>query len=228
LSNHLLKPKRYLKQSLLLNQRRRMMKSQLPLEKRRIKPTSNNRVILEVDQVVEDAMENVACRDCGCNVKATLRTVCLATTIAIQCTNDYFGFYSEPKLPTVTSIHDALNDGFERSSDYGINVLYVLGFISMGDGCTEAVRLLGLLGLPNDTTMKSRSFTLIEDRIGPILRSLCHDMVMDNLIEEVRLTMDGEIRKSECHDFKVWKESLSDKSIKLPIDKMPKLAGSLL
>jgi hypothetical protein len=45
-------------------------------------------------------------------------------------------------------------DGKERMSDYAINLLYVLGFLSCGDGGTEAGRVLGLLGLPNDTTME--------------------------------------------------------------------------
>jgi hypothetical protein len=188
-----------------------------------IKPNSN-RVILEVEQV-DDAMNNVACRDCGSNVKATLRTVCLATTICIECTNDYCGYISEPKDPATTTIHMAQKDGFERSTDYGINVLYVLGFISMGDGCSEAARLLGLLGLPNDTTMKSRSFTIIEDRLGPIIRKLCNDMLLDNLIDEARLSME----KSEtldADDFKVWKDALTNKSIDLPLDKKPKIEGS--
>jgi hypothetical protein len=58
------------------------------------------------------------------------------------------------------------NDNYERSSDYAVDVLYILGFISMGDGCTEEARLLGPFGLPNNTTMESRSFTIIEERIG--------------------------------------------------------------
>jgi hypothetical protein len=52
-----------------------------------------------------------------------------------------------------TTIHD--DDGYERIMDQALNVLYVLGFITMGDGHTEAARLLGFCGLPNDTTMKS-------------------------------------------------------------------------
>jgi hypothetical protein len=52
-------------------------------------------------------------------------------------------------------------------SDYSLNVLYVLAFITCGDGGAEAAKLLGLLGLANDTTMETRSFQIIEERIGP-------------------------------------------------------------
>jgi hypothetical protein len=54
----------------------------------------------------------------------------------------------------------------ERSTDYAVNVLYVLGFISSGDGGCEAAQVLGMHGLPNDTTMESRSFVTIEERIS--------------------------------------------------------------
>jgi hypothetical protein len=56
-----------------------------------------------------------------------------------------------------TTLHAANNDNYERTTDYAVNVLYVLGFMSMGDAHTEAGRLLGLLGLPNDTTMERES-----------------------------------------------------------------------
>ena len=42
----------------------------------------------------------------------------------------------------------------ERNADYAVNILFVLGFMSSGDGGKEAERILGLLGLPNYTTME--------------------------------------------------------------------------
>jgi hypothetical protein len=188
------------------------------------KKPANHRVVLEVSQI-DNVIGQLACRDCGEAVKVTLRNVCLATSIGIECMNDECGFLYHPQPPAGTTIHLARGDNFERSTDYAMNVLYVLGFISMGDGCTEAARLLGLLGLPNDTTMKSRSFTIIESRIGPIIRQLCDDIIMDNLMEEVKLSMEASETHDE-HDYKVWKDSLTDKSIKLSIAKMPKIDGS--
>jgi hypothetical protein len=105
------------------------------------------------------------------------------------------------------------------------SMFFVLSFISMGDGPTEAGRQLGLLGLPNDTTMQSRSFSIIEGQISPIIRELCKDIILANLKEEAKLSMEASGIHDE-HDYKVWKDSLTDKSIKLSIAKMPKLHGS--
>jgi hypothetical protein len=63
--------------------------------------------------------------------------------------------------------------------------LYVLGVISNGDGGLEAERLLGLLGLPNDTTMEGKSFANIEDRIAPTILKVNNEIIHENLIEEV-------------------------------------------
>jgi hypothetical protein len=139
----------------------------------------------------------------------TIRNVCIASSIGIECVNEACGFFFHPQPPAGTTIHLARDDNFERTTDYAINVLYILGFISMGDGCTEAARLLGLLGLPNDTTMKSRSFTIVEDRIGPIVCDLCNETILDNMKEEARLSMIASEIHDE-HDYKLWTDSLTN------------------
>jgi len=75
--------------------------------------------------------------------------------------------------------------------------------ISNGSGSTEAAKILGLLGLPNDTTMEGRSFHIIEERIGPIIRQLTDEILLENLIEEVRLSIDNE------SDFETWKQAIN-------------------
>jgi hypothetical protein len=94
-----------------------------------------------------------------------------------------FIHYSDPRaLVNINS-----KDNRERSTDYAINVLYVVGFLSVGDRGTEAARLLGLLGLANSTTMKTRSFTIIEERISPSIRTVTNNMLLENnIIAEVR------------------------------------------
>jgi hypothetical protein len=197
-----------------------------PTKKKRFVKPANHRVVLEVEQI-EKVFGQLACRSCGEAVQVTVKNVCIATSIGIECLNEGCGFLYHPELapPAATTIHLDRGDNFERNTDYAVNVLYVLGFMSMGDGCTEAARLLGLIGLPNDTTMKSRSFTIIENRIGPILRKLMDDMVLENLIEEARLSMIASATHDE-HDFKVWRDSLTDKTIRLSLAKMPRLDGS--
>jgi hypothetical protein len=66
-------------------------------------------------------------------------------------------------------------------TDYLVNVLYVLGFIWVGDGSTEAGRQLGLLRLPNDTTMMNQSFGISEERLGRFVRELCREIILENV-----------------------------------------------
>jgi hypothetical protein len=174
---------------------------------------------------IHDVFAELACPRCAGPMKVNLRTVCIASSLGLECLNEACGYLFHAAPPAATSIHLARNDNFERSTDYAVNVLYVLGFIAVGDGCTEAARLLGLLGLPNDTTMEGRSFTIIEDRVGPILRDVCEEVVLANLIEEVKLSMEASDLQDE-HDFKTWKDALVNKDLKLSHAKMPKIQAS--
>jgi len=56
-----------------------------------------------------------------------------------------------------------------RNIDFAANVLFVLAFLTSGDGGVKAGRLCGMLGLPNSTTMAPRWFATIEEHIGPVL-----------------------------------------------------------
>jgi hypothetical protein len=77
--------------------------------------------------------------------------------------------------------------------------------------------MLGLLGLPNDTTMETRSFQNIEDRIAPKIWQLTQDILRENLVAEVKTLLDD-------IDFALWEQSIaSNAPFKLPIDKYPKL-----
>jgi hypothetical protein len=116
-------------------------------------------------------------------------------------------------------------DTRERSTDFAINVLFVLGFLSSGDGPTEASRMLGLLGLPNDTTMHTRSFGLIEERISPIIQSVTDQILLENLKEEVRLTLELLPDKDES-DFITWKNSLTNQTMVYSKAKYPAISVS--
>lgn len=155
--------------------------------KKKKKP-SYSRILVEVKQL-EKAFSQFACKKCGMGLEMKMRTVCLATSFSLACVDEECDWIYHTEASAPTSIHVANNDNYERSTDYAVNVLFVLGFMSMGDGGVEAAKLLGLLGLPNDTTMETRSFGIIETRIGPTIQKLCDEIVMENLIEEVRMTM---------------------------------------
>jgi hypothetical protein len=67
-------------------------------------------------------------------------------------------FIRETMSPSPASATTGNNDdNRERNTDFEINVNYVLGFLWAGDGGTEAGQVLGTMGLPNDTTMETRS-----------------------------------------------------------------------
>jgi hypothetical protein len=100
-----------------------------------------------------------------------------------------------------------------------------VGFVSSGDGGTEAARLLGLLGLPNDTTMQSRSFGLIEDRISPFIQSVTDEILLENLTEEVRLTFANVPDKDES-DLVQWKNSLTSDNVVYSTAKYPRISVS--
>jgi hypothetical protein len=62
--------------------------------------------------------------------------------------------------------------------------------------------MLGLLGLPNDTTMETRSFGIIEERMAPVLWDLYNEILFENLTEEVR-------RSINDNTFVLWKHTLA-------------------
>jgi hypothetical protein len=191
-------------------------------EKERPPKPPHTRVMLETEQLMK-VFEKLGCPECGHPIELNLRTVCIATSIGMQCSK--CAFFVHPEQPAPTSMHDDLDDDYVRTTDYAVNVLYVLGFISMGDGSTEAGRLLGLLGLPNDTTMESRSFGIVEERIGPVVRALCSEIIRENLIEEARLSMAASSTHDDM-DFKLWTDSLSDPLMQLPSSKRPMIDAS--
>jgi hypothetical protein len=150
-----------------------------------IKPDAN-RVIIEVDPFLETLEKHCRCPDCNGPMNAEVKRLCLASTFVLTCANKTCTYVhvNWPSGAIVRSSPDARSR--ERSTDSAINILYVLGFLSVGDGCTEAARLLGLLGLPNDTTMESRSFTYIEERISLFIHNLTDEILHENLSEEIK------------------------------------------
>lgn len=104
-----------------------------------------------------------------------------------------------------------------------MNALYVLGFVGNGDGCTEAARLLGLLGLPNDTTMQSRSFGIIEDRMSPFIQSVTRQILLEILKLEVKRTY-ALLPDKDDNDYELWTNSLGDNaSVVLSRGKYPEI-----
>lgn len=183
------------------------------------KPTFT-RAIIDVASMMETLNLHCRCPECNAPLVTEVKVLCIATKFQLTCPSSRCGYIHYSKPPVEANIRNAGAPSRERSTDYAINVLWVLGFISVGDGCTEAARLLGLLGLPNDTTMESRSFTIIEERIGPYIARLTADILQErNLTEEVRRTV------KQPNDFELWKQAQQGLLV-LDRDKYPTLRAS--
>jgi hypothetical protein len=180
--------------------------------------TSATRVIIEVDALMQIFEKHCRCAECYHPMKAELKTICLATQIILTCNNCGYIHYSMP--PAAATVGDPNAVSRERNTDSAINILYVLGFISVGDGCSEAGCLLGLLGLPNHTTMESRSFTAVEERISPYIQQLTDEIIHENLSAEVQETV------VDPSDFANWKQDIEQGTLVLSRLRYPNLNAS--
>jgi hypothetical protein len=182
------------------------------------KPT-HQRVLLEVS-MLQEAFKDYPCPECAQPLELNIRTVCITSRIDLVCNNKECPYICDFAKPTETTIHAEDDDKYDRMTDYALNVLFVLGMLSVGDGATEAGRLLGLLGLPNDTTMTNRSFGMIEDRIGPYIREICSEILDENMEEEAKLSMNE-------FDFNVWNMWRKNPAMgDLPVDRRPQIEAS--
>jgi hypothetical protein len=164
------------------------------------------RFVLEYESLKKIMEKNCRCPKCNGPVEMKVKTLCLASNVMICCPKKDCGYVDVSDMPATSEVGTKTDDR-ERITDFSINVLYVLGFLTSGDGHTEAARMLGLMGLPNDTTMQSRSFGIIEERISPFIQSVTKDILLDNLAEEVRLTF-AQLPDKDETDLANWKNSL--------------------
>jgi len=185
-----------------------------------VKKPPATRVTLEVASLKKMMDELSKCQDCSGPLDVEIKTTCIASQVKATCKDVNCGCILHSDPPAPTTMHENSNDNYNRNTDYAVNVLYVLGMMSNGDGCTEAAKMLGLLGLPNDTTMEGRSFHIIEERIGPIIRQLTDEILLENLTEEVRLSVDNQ------SDFDTWQRSIDPTIATAPLPRHPRITCS--
>jgi hypothetical protein len=168
------------------------------------------RLFLELQSLKKCMEKNCRCPNCHGPMEMNVKTLCLASNVMVSCKDQDCGYIDVSDMPATAEVGAAKNDDQrrERSTDFAINVLFVLGALTCGDGSTEAARMLGVLGLPNDTTMQSRSFGVIEERISPIIQSVTDQILLENLTEEIRLTF-AQAPDKDDSDLTTWKNSLS-------------------
>jgi len=78
-----------------------------------------------------------------------------------------------------------------------------LSFVQSGDGGTEAARVLGLCGLPNSTTMQSRTFGAIESTTCPVIEGITESILFSNLKAEVSIALGDKVDDNgkKLHDL---------------------------
>ena len=94
------------------------------------------------------------------------------------------------------------------------------------DGGCEAQKILGMLDLPNKTTMEKKSFSGIERSIAPLIQSLTTDYLKESLCNEVRLMVaDPQCDYTE-KSYQLWKTAL-DNNTDLEQQHYPRLWTSM-
>ena len=170
------------------------------------------RVLLEQRPLKELMERNCCCKLCKGPCRVEFTTVTIATSIQIICNTKACSYidHGDPPQPAKVVLPEGSRRS-ERNTDFAVDVLCVLGFMMCGDGGKEAARILGMLGLPRDTNMESRSFPTIEQRIGPTIRQLADDIMLENLIEEVEFTMrkNGDFNHDVCGSHQLHPIQLS-------------------
>lgn len=182
----------------------------------------HTRVIIEVNPVTSMLEKYLRCPKCQAALAVTFPTTCLASGCRLKCQNEMdcdFVVVEAPIGSEVPLSDDAGSALITRNTDYALNVLYVIGFISSGDGGTEAARLLGLLGLPNSTTMQSRSFGNIEKQLSPVIQEYTDEIMMGNLCKEVASKLGDRVDDNGNRLYDRWVER------NLPEELWPRVDG---
>ena len=147
----------------------------------------SQRILVESKPLKLMMERHIFCPKCRGAVVVSFPTVCIASGCRIACTNNMCDFVDMdrpaaaelPYLPEGSAL-------IERTTDYAVNIQYVLAFLASGDGGKEAERLLGFAGLPNSTTMEKRSFPTIESRLAPVIKDLTDEILRENLVAAVQ------------------------------------------
>lgn len=189
-----------------------------------IKPP-NSRVIVDVEPVTKMLETHLMpCPHCGARLKISFPTVCIASGCLIRCSHCQFDVVS-PATKATLNLPDRLQSGrrtprgVERNTDFAANIIFVLSFVASGDGGTEAGRTLGLMGLPNSTTMASRSFGNIESAIVATLINFTEKIIHDNLCAEVAAVLGDRVDENGESHIELWK------SKRLPREFWPKICA---
>ena len=106
----------------------------------------NKRAICEMAALKDIFERNASCQICQGPVNVEFPSCCLATWTKVSCKKKDCSYFDNGQKPQPADVPELPNQGsalIERTTDYALNVLYVLGFMGCGDGGREAARVLG-------------------------------------------------------------------------------------
>jgi len=131
----------------------------------------------------------IGCPNCKSEVTASFPTTHIAIGSKIACKNDMCNWIDCQGPSSADVPQPPTHQGgalIVRNVDFKAKVLFVLAFLTSGDGGVEVGRACDMLGLPNSTTIAARSFNILEEPIGPVLRQHAEGIVKANLVKEVK------------------------------------------
>lgn len=173
-----------------------------------LKKPPSCRVTIEVNPVATVLEKHLKCPECDGFLEVVFPTMCLATSVQLECKNKSACTCAAPQAPAAAE-HVLVDDDSvsgKHNTDCAVNVQCVLSFISSGDGGTEAARLNGLIGLPSATHMQSRSFGEMEKQMAGSSEQLTEELILLNLHEEVLMALGDETDAASNKCVDLWKQ----------------------
>ena len=153
-----------------------------PVRESQVGPPKCARIIIERDNLQSMLNDGAVCKRCKKGqlsfVTKEIGIASLPTITCQQCDVHHTAELSKTEYIDKKTKHETL-------TDYSLNVLFVLGFLTVGDSGSEAQRILGLCDLPNYTSMEKKTFSRIEQTIAPVIMEIAEEVMWDNLCDEV-------------------------------------------
>lgn len=163
------------------------------------------RGITELEPLSRLIKEKATCNSCKKpgSLSLTYKTICLATNPVLTCGRCPEANVATPSMTLASQTEEAIKHGQPLMVGYETNMRYVIGFVLSGDGGSEAQKLLSVMGLPNSTSMKKSSFSILEESMYSAVAGITKESLHQSLIDEVLAT-----EQADDFDIHLWKECL--------------------
>jgi len=179
-------------------------------QKKNPNKTSGNRII-DFDSLSHIITNSCCCNHCGSAMKVREKTVGIATCVEVSCTDMNCKNKGNRTHCKRTQLMDNCKYG-DTAESFAINCTFVLGVQQFGGGASESDIIITYLNLPHAHGFHRHSFQKIEAALRPTIKSVCDEAVAKGLDEEVKLTLNNNVR------FQMWKRGeLTSKDVKLTV-----------